>query len=158
MLDLTKILKDCPKGTKLYSIVHGVVTFEEILKEEYIYPIIIKCKDDVRHQLDSNDKYIYSLDGECILFPSKDNRDWSTFKVEKPKFDVNCLRPFDKVLVRDADKEQWTAAIFSHVGPANENYNFVASSVSWIQCIPYNEATAKLLGTTDPAPEYYKNW
>ena len=32
-IDLTKILKDCPKGTKLYSTIYGVVRFDEIDKD-----------------------------------------------------------------------------------------------------------------------------
>lgn len=38
--------------------------------------------------------------GECVLFPSKENRNWSTYN---PKFNINTLEPFDKVLVRDTN-------------------------------------------------------
>ena len=38
-IDLTKILKDCPKGFKLYSAVHGEVTFLSI--ENGTYPICV---------------------------------------------------------------------------------------------------------------------
>ena len=37
-VDLTKILKDCPKGTKLYSTVCGEVEFDKI-KEDMDFPI-----------------------------------------------------------------------------------------------------------------------
>ena len=47
--------------------------------------------------------------GECTLFPSKDQRDWSKFvrfwdKPKVDKFDPKTLQPFDKVLVRADDK------------------------------------------------------
>ena len=43
-VDLTKILKDCPEGFELYSIVHGKVMFEEINRGS-LYPIIVSSKE-----------------------------------------------------------------------------------------------------------------
>lgn len=86
-IDLVEILKDCPRGTKLYSTIHGEVKFEQIITNNS-YPIVFTYSDmacesylgsvtkDGRHER----KYC----GECTLFPSKENRDWYKFKV-KPK-------------------------------------------------------------------------
>lgn len=68
------------------------------------------------------------------------------FGIEEKK---ECeFKPFDKVLVRDEEFEDgvWCIDIFSHV---NKKGDFVCVGSIWGQCIPYNEQTAHLLGTTD---------
>ncbi len=87
-LNLVEILKDCPKGTKLYSTVHGEVEFEKIINDD-TFPIkfsfVVKGKNsDLRYaaSVSIDGKYATKYNGECILFPSKDQRDWSKFKVE----------------------------------------------------------------------------
>lgn len=65
----------------------------------------------------------------------------------KPKIE---LKPFDKVLVRDGKNEIWEPAFFfrnlSHLNVYN--YQTVGGE-SRVYCIPFNEETAKLIGTTD---------
>jgi len=83
-LDLVKILAGCPKGTPLYSTIHGDVKFESIDEGE-IHPIRVSHIDD--NELEGNASFtsdgryfgMYS-NAECVLFPSKDCRDWSQFK------------------------------------------------------------------------------
>lgn len=58
------------------------------------------------------------------------------------------LKPFDKVLVRDSNDHEWKAGIFSHYGEGL-NYPFICVGCGYGYCIPYNEETAHLLGTTD---------
>lgn len=62
---------------------------------------------------------------------------------EKPKCE---FKPFDKVLVKDVNCDIWHADIFSHVDMFGR---YICVGNSWLQCIPYNEETAHLLGTTD---------
>lgn len=74
-----------------------------------------------------------------------------TLRVEpvKPK----CpFKPFDKVLVRDGVDEQWRINIFSH-HQEKGGFPYVCMSGVYRDCIPYNEHTAHLLGTTDPYTE-----
>lgn len=86
-LNLVDILKDCPKGTKLYSTIYGDVEFESI-NEDKSHPIIVRIDDD-HTECFSIDGKIYSFyDGECTLFPSREQRDWSKFKLE-------CLKAAD---------------------------------------------------------------
>ena len=86
------------------------------------------------------------------------NTETNTFeKLVEPKFDPKTLKPFDKVLVRDFDETSyWTCNLFSHY---NKNKGFYyCSSVPFDVCIPYNDDTKHLVGTTDEAPEYYRYW
>lgn len=90
-LDLTELLKDCPKGTKFYSSTFGNVEFLRIEKDDFINPIVIKWFKE------EGNSYIEYLTkegtfrglGECTLFPSKDQRDWS--KWQRPFEDGDIL-------------------------------------------------------------------
>ena len=161
-LNLVEILKDCPKGTKLYSSVFGSVELEHI-DIRANYPIVIRLKDlDVRECLTTEGTLFTEYDGECILFPSKEQRDWSKFTApwyKKARFDPKTLHPFDKVLARDADYSNWRGTLFSHFNK-NDGVSYPCVTVGEVfkVCIPYNEDTKHLVGTTDEAPEYYRYW
>ena len=78
--------------------------------------------------------------------------------MKQPKFDINSLQPFDKVLVRDDYNEEWGASLFSHVSrPSDRNFYFTASR-DFFQCIPYNDDPKHLIGTTNKAPDFYVTW
>ena len=251
-LNLVEILKDCPKGTKLYSSVFGEVELDHIDTSCYNYPIIIRLKGEEGHEsLTSEGKMFVDYDGECVLFPSREERDWSKFnpkkdrlvstcefkdgdivatnsgsrvfilqraysdvkgycyvgydfdfnefffscrrfdrlaseeekqklfdaikergyrwnaetkileKLIKPKFDPKTLQPFDRVLVRLTRDCIWNATFFSHY---DEEVNWgchpcvTTSCKSYDKCIPYNDETKHLLGTSKEAPEYYRYW
>ena len=153
-IDLTKILKDCPKGTKLYSTVFGEVEFDKI--EDSNYPIVFVKADGGNFGTTANGKHYETYDGECTLFPSKYQRDWSKFTTLW-KFDPKTLKPFDKVIVFDDDDYAWVCTIFSHQGE-NHEYPYNTASGAYKYCIPYNDDTKHLVGTTDEAPEYYRYW
>jgi hypothetical protein len=77
---------------------------------------------------------------------------------KKDKFDIATLKPFDKVLVRYANDDPWTAAHFSHYQKSFERgCLYFASASCFKQCIPY-EHNQHLLGTTNDCDEYYKTW
>ena len=170
MLDLVKILKDCPKGTKLYSTIHGEVAFDRVEvafdhvdDTNIIYPIVVKYNDSLA-SFTGDGKYYIEYDGECVLFPSKDQRDWSKFERfwDKPKrecFDPKTLQPFDRVLARYNKSCRWKALFFSHCYVTQDNENiYVCDSAEYIYCIPYNDNTKHLVGTKDEAPKYYRYW
>lgn len=84
-MNIAELLKDAPKGTKLYSPLCGEVTFSGI-DEDLTYCILVADCYGSEIIFDEMGRYDNTYkDAECLLFPSKDNRDWSTFKVE-PKF------------------------------------------------------------------------
>ena len=163
-IDLTKILKDCPKGTKLYSLVHGEVAFECIetyCRHQYV---IIELKDLLLERINFNGKLYNSYDGECILFPSKDQRDWSKFTApwyKKEKFDPKTLKPFDRVLAASMADGRWVCDFFSHIGESIRDSGrlYVGTGFgAYDRMIPYNNDTKHLVGTIEEAPEYYRYW
>lgn len=62
----------------------------------------------------------------------------------KPKW---IPKPFDRVVTRVDDDAVWTANIFSHIDSYGE-YNTIGCVGGYPYCLPYNEETAKLIGTT----------
>lgn len=71
-----------------------------------------------------------------------------TLQVEPVK--PECpFKPFDKVLVRDAEGLEWYANYFSHYREYDQGYPYACMGVYYRYCIPY-EGNEHLLGTTDP--------
>lgn len=160
-IDLTKILKDCPKDTKLYCSLYGEVSFKGIDKDSSNYPIKVDS-NIVGHttNLTRKGQFINTPEGECILFPSKDQRDWNKFTApwyKKDKFDPSTLKPFDKVLVQISRDDIWSVDFFSYY---NDEYKkcICTGLVHYFYCIPYNDETKDLVGTCNEAPDYYKWW
>lgn len=61
------------------------------------------------------------------------------------------FKPFDKVIVRNNSTKEWIADIFSHIHPypGDTSVYITLGGRIWNQCIPYNEETIKLIGTTN---------
>lgn len=202
-INIAELLKDCPKDMELYSPVFGQCKFKRVYSRDKICCIEIISGTSILN-LNKIGQYLYSTNGECLLFPSKENRDWSKFvppckfkvgdrirhkthtrqgnivteikdthyildyelalpfisqddyELVPNKFDINTLKPFDKVLVRDSNFNSWQCAFYSHY--VGNIYCFkTCSEKSYTQCIPY-ERNEHLLGTADDCDEYYKNW
>lgn len=158
-IDLKKILKYCPRGTKFYTPVWGEVSFRNILKDSIYVFSIDTCSGN--KCITKEGCYIPADDAECIIFPSKTQRDWSKFSApwqKKEKFDQKTLKPFDKVLARDLDTDAgWICSFFSHYRNGGL-YPCVCVGDAYSVCIPYNEETKHLVGTTEEAPEFYRYW
>ena len=160
-LDLTKILKNCPKGTKFYSPVWGEASFERILERRF-YTIGIDTLSGFKY-LTKEGRYINADDAECILFPSKDQRDWSKFTApwyKKEKFDPKTFQPFDKVLVKISNEyyNTWYADFVAEPSHVKNETPLILGAKEANMVIPYNDETKHLVGTTDEAPEYYRYW
>ena len=164
-LNLIEILKDCPIGTKLYSSAHGEVELEEVhLNSRTDYPIEVRLSNNVLEGFTQDGRLFEKYNGECMLFPSREQRDWSKFKPKKPKqpkFDPKTFQPFDKVLVRRGSEncDVWFPDFVS--SPPNDTNNktlcmCIMEDIAMV--IPYNDDTKYLDGTSDEAPEYYRYW
>ena len=157
-LNLVEILKDCPKDWELYSPMFGKVKFRNIVQGDY--PIVVELSDTFYEGFMADGKFTQKYDGECMLFPSKTQRDWSKFTApwyKKEKFDPKTLQPFDKVLVKDYSDDGWKVDFYSHKD-RSMTYHYRCIGETYRCCIPYNDDTKHLVGTDDKAPEYYRYW
>lgn len=158
-IDLKKILKDCPKGTIFYSSIYENVRFE-CINDDSVYPIQISNSRIGIRTLSEKGRIFIGI-GECILFPSKEQRDWNSFNApwyKKEKFDPKTFKSFDRVLVRDTIKHQWKVDFFSHYITEDGYFPYRCTGDTYRFCIPYNDETKHLVGTKDKAPEYYRYW
>ena len=143
MINVAEKLKGCPKGTKLYSPLFGEVEFVRI----EIGSIIVKVLDNgipYSNVTFTAEGKLYNIEqSECLLFPSKDNRDWNKFNLT-----VNTFKPFDKVLVRDYIDEKWILSIFGcYEDEVDTDFPYVCINGRYCYCIPY-EGNEYLLNTS----------
>lgn len=152
-IDLTKILKDVSRGTKLYSTTLGYVRFKEV--DEFLaFPIKVTkgrytysfTEDGYAAQVDSRDEF-----AEPVLFPAHDQRDWSKF--DAPRRVKVTIHPFDKVLARDDDA--WEPALFSWYYD-DRAYPYACVGCNYKQIVPCNRDTMSLIGTNLECPIDYE--
>ena len=157
-LNLVEILKDCPEGTKLYSPMFGEVEFESI--NDIIGPIVVTTNTGNAECFTADGKMYTYYNGECLLFPSKEQRDWSKFNVKKPKFDPKTFQPFDKVLIKKGTESYhlWFPDFISLPPNDVDEKILCMNTDDVVMAIPYNDETKHLVGMTEEAPEYYRYW
>ena len=157
-LNLCEILKDCPKGEKFWSPMLGAVKLHDIIQSEDI--IIIEAKNRETWEINSDGTINIGdiISPEIMLYPSKEQRDWTKVKYEpkKERFDPKTFQAFDKVLARLNKQGIWCCELFSFI---EDDTNLIKCCGAYYQyCIPYNDDTKHLVGTKDEAPEYYRYW
>lgn len=85
-MNIAEILKGAPTGTKLYSIIHGKVTLQSVNFNVGLYSISIWVNGLGIVSLTESGHYLNGIpDSEPILFPSKEQRDWTKFRVDLPE-------------------------------------------------------------------------
>lgn len=159
-IDLTKILENCPVGWEFWSDNYGKVRFKCINKS-YDRPIFVKRTDGGNAYYTKEGWCSKDFSASCLLWPSKDCRDWSKFTApwyKKEKFNPKTLKPFDKVLVQCNKSESWKIQLFSHIIEDDKICPYVCISYNYKYCIPYNNDTKHLVGTNEEVPEYYIYW
>ena len=163
-LHLCEKLAGCPKGTKLWSPIFGECEFLGLSRdlddgpEKDTFWVYVSKMDETTFM---DDGRFLSTSEECLIFPSKDNRDWSTWVNPKPKverFDPKTLKPFDKVLVRDCASQTWRPAFFARFDGEEYYPAVMVEPARYAMTVPYNEKTEHLVFTKDEAPEYYRWW
>lgn len=97
-INIADKLKHCKKGTKLYSPLFGEVEFENV--DDKIEIIVHTDEEEIYKVFFEKDGKYYMIykDAECLLFPSKDNRNWNDFQV---------LEEGHRVMVSD-NGENWS--------------------------------------------------
>lgn len=101
-LNIAEILKNKPKGTKLYSLTYG-----DCFYQEYTGDFGIECSSQsgVLFNLDEHGKYC--IEGEHIIFPSKEMRDWRKFDWKKG--DVLVSNDSDSLIIfKGFSKDDYT--------------------------------------------------
>lgn len=91
-MNIAEILKYCPKGTKLYSLIDGETTLENVnINSRYpIETITSKFRTDFINNYYTKDGLFLAEynNGECLLFPSKEQRDWQKFRLPVERGDI----------------------------------------------------------------------
>ena len=138
-LNLVEILKYAPEGTKLWSPICGECELVKVV-EKWQYPIKCKKSGEVTFwNFRGNGKYENYDDAECVLFPSKENRNWSTFKVPNKHKE---FEPYQKVLVGTMVNNQciWKRDIYLNYNEnAKTHHTFYESMVPDSLIIPYDK-------------------
>lgn len=78
-INIAEILRDCPKGTKLYSPLFGDVTLKRVDSVSFNFPITVESKKNNYAAFSKTGLYYNYGNAECLLFPSSEMRDWSKF-------------------------------------------------------------------------------
>ena len=94
-LNLVEILKDCPEGTEFYHAGYGRVWFY-CIDLNLSCPIRLSLSDEIFDHFGVTSKGTINKDynGECLLFPSKEQRDWSKFTapwLKNERDTIDCL-------------------------------------------------------------------
>lgn len=141
-INIANKLKHCKKGTKLYSPIFGEVEFDGIEDNAIYVNTTVNDDEKVRMPFESNGQF-YSCypNGECLLFPSKDNRDWNNFQVLEEGHRVMVsdnglhwsLRKYykDEATYRfdDTDINIDNASVWKYIVPV-EDFDFTAEDIT----------------------------
>ena len=126
-------------GIKVYVLYNGEIVY----KEDDVFPY----RRVIRYATEEERQRLFDA-------LAKEGKQWDAEKkqiVDLPNEEKKCeFETFQKVLVRDLDTQAWKAGIFSCYNKDNTNNPYYCiSNGDWRQCIPYNDQTKHLLGTTD---------
>lgn len=83
-INIAEILENKSQGTKLYSLTYG-----DCFYQEYTGDFGIECQSQNGVQFNLDEYGKYCIDGECIIFPSKEMRDWEKFAWKRGDVLVN---------------------------------------------------------------------
>ena len=129
---------------------------------EYSIIALITNEDGIQfpRAFNKNGEYCHGTNSSSDLFFSEQEYvDLSSTSENNEKFDPKTLKPFDKVLVFNAEDMNWQCNLFSHYDEEDNPFHFVCiDSFCYQCCIPYNDETKYLVGTIKEAPEYYRYW
>ena len=106
-------------------------------------------------EVESSEEYRFSTEKEKQqLFSAleKEGKAWDSDK--KQIVDLNPkveLKPFDKVVVFDELAKKWECSMFSHYSKNYEDKEVITciGGCTYFKVLPFNEETAKLVGTTN---------
>ena len=155
-LNLCEVLKYCPQGETFWSPMLGDVALYGIDNEKKRVYILLKTDNDIQMYINADATLTLGdvTSPEIMLYPSREQRDWTKVKYEpkKERFDPKTLKAFDKIIFKGHG--MWFCGLFSHI-----HNSYACVGETYYKCvIPYNDDTKHLVGTRDEAPEFYKYW
>ena len=100
--------------------------------------------------IDKEDSLLFATEEEKNkLFSAleKEGKAWDSEKKQIVDLKPKCeFKPFDKVVVRCSEADRWSIDFFSY----KVHNGYICTGDAWFgYCLPYNDETAHLLGTTD---------
>ena len=156
-----KLLDAACYKKEIYCTLIGECFVQKVEKDsgEIIATLVQKADNERMLACDEYGRPCGNTDAECCVFPSRDNRDWSTFDAT-PRYDISELKPFDKVLVRCTEgtfvNKRWLPNFYSEYNSDERLHQCLFGNFN--ECVPYNDETKHLLGTGDDAPIFYRTW
>lgn len=143
MTNLANILKYCPRGTKLYSPMYGEVTFKGISS---INNILCKAThrngDTITTTFTCLGRFYCDFpNSECVLFPSKDQRNWDEFKIPVKRGDIMMFSDKSAVFMIDTVEDDRVTTIAS----VNKDSSFRLDLLVFVDYIPASEDMKKKL-------------
>lgn len=94
-INIAELIKDCPQGMELYSPIFGNVYLDKIRPHLAIVVTTDKKQGDFKEEFLYDGRY--GIDGECMLFPSKDKTTWEGF--QRPFKDGDIVRYLDTIAI-----------------------------------------------------------
>lgn len=142
MTNLANILKYCPRGTKLYSPICGDCMLRGV-DSDGTYPINVVPCSDAYHliTLTNEGKLSARFNGECLLFPSENQRDWTTFKIPVKRGDIMMFSDKSAVFMIDTVEDDRVTTIAS----VNKDSSFRLDLLVLVDYIPASEDMKKKL-------------
>lgn len=145
MKNLANILKYCPEGTRLYSPIFGEVTFKKISNSNDIFCRVTKDNGNITTAAFTclGRFYCDFPDSECMLFPSKDQRNWDAFKIPVKRGDIMMYNDKSVVFMVDTMEGNYIR-IIAHVNIYSDfRFNVLDISIHADDCIPASEDMKK---------------
>lgn len=154
LINVANILRNEPKGTPLYCTMYGDVELDSVSDKGIHCTAHPAPSTKIGIILDEYGRIVTGFDNyecECALFPSRKQKRWDTFVPQAHKYQ---FEPFERVLVRDFAKDIWLPAFFAFYNPSLKfPYGVIDGGMTGRHrfCIPYNDVTKHLIGTSEPS-------
>lgn len=120
-INVAEILKDAPRGIELYSPICGTVLLCSIDDDSIEVSVKNYPSSEPHKFLFDIHGVSYGEYGECLLFPSKENRNWQTFKAP---WKHQYFEPGQKILVPYCDGTiyKWRLTFYSHYDESSKHH------------------------------------
>lgn len=139
MTNIAEILEYCPQGMKLYSPICGDCTFYRLDNKNKSYPIVVEaCIDNESTPIHLTKEGFYidgCLNSECLLFPSKNQRDWSKFRIPVKRGDIMMLKDKSAVFIVKKYNDAFTKTSVE----VSDAYGIRTNTCIYVRYIPASE-------------------